>query len=315
MGIGICCQWLAPKTKKKRDGTTVVEYLNLVEEKALQLGRFESGAYTNEQIASTYANNIDEVSKILDTIATSSSVRHFRISSNLFPLMDKVSRDLWDNSDIRSCLAALGAKIRRLGFRVSTHPGQFTVLSSDTESVVESSLKEIENHNWVFDSMELDSSAQYPINVHGGKSNRAEKLADSILRLSAAARNRLTLENDESAYSVKELLPVSKKTGVPIVFDSHHHTFREDGLSGAEAAEEAMNTWAPWIIPIQHLSNTEPEHQNGSFADRRKHSFALHYIPDYQLKMLNSGLVDIEMEFKGKNLGVLPYLEGTGIRV
>jgi UV DNA damage repair endonuclease len=227
--------------------------------------------------------------------------------------MDKVERSLWDNDNVRAHLANLGHKISQLRFRISTHPGQFTVLSSDRDEVIENSIAELNNQGWLFDAMGLDRSVQFPINIHGGKSNRADRLVESINRLNESARSRLTLENDESSYSVRELLPISQKTKVPIVFDSHHHTFRPQGMGGKEAAEESMLTWPTNITPIQHLSNTDPMNVNGSFTQRRQHSYDLHYIPDFQLEILNSGLVDVEMEFKGKNLVVLPNLARVGI--
>ncbi len=308
MTLGICCQWLAHKTK--RDGS--VEYVNQIAEKSLQLGAYTSGKYTDEKITQTYLHNISETRKIIP-IMKASGVRHFRLSSNLFSLMDRVPRGLWDNTQVRTALAALGSDFA--GFRVSTHPGQYTVLSSDTPAVIDSAIAEIENQAWIFEQMGFEASPQYAINVHGGKSDRAATLIDSIGRLTARARAHLTLENDESAYSVAALLPISEATGVPIVFDSHHHEFNTDGLSGSEASEVAIQTWPAWIKPIQHLSNTEPGLEGGSFVDRRKHSWGLHYIPEYQKAQVNSGLVDIEMEFKGKNLGVLPHLSSLGLNL
>ena len=47
--------------------------------------------------------------------------------------------------------------------------------------------------------------------------------ADKLL--SPHCRKRLTVENDDwpSAFSVRDLLPLSQQCGVPIVFDWHHH--------------------------------------------------------------------------------------------
>jgi UV DNA damage repair endonuclease len=311
MTIGICCQWLTKKVKPKA-GT---EYdFNIIEEKSLQLGRYKARNYPDTNITLTYLHNIAEVSKALDIVAAS-KISHFRLSSGMLPLMDIVDQSVWNNKHVVDALSGLGTKIAALKMRVSTHPGQFTVLSSDTASVVDSAIREIENQSWIFDQMGLAQSPQFSINVHGGKSDREDKLVESIGRLTPGARSRLTLENDESCYSVRQLLKVSERTATPIVFDSHHHTFNEDRLSGKEAAKLAATTWAAGILPIQHLSNTTPGKENSSFTERRQHSYSLHYIPDFQKEMLLDGLVDIEMEFKGKNLGVLPELNKLGINV
>jgi UV DNA damage endonuclease len=154
----------------------------------------------------------------------------------------------------------------------------------------------------MFDQMGLDQTHYYPVNIHGGAKNKYENVIANIKNLPDFVKNRLTLENDEFSYSVKELYKISCETKIPIVFDSHHHSFLTDDLSGEEAMELAISTWNG-IKPITHLSNTEPELLNSkSKKDLRKHSFDIYSIPDYQLKANNSNIIDIDLEFKGKNL-------------
>jgi UV DNA damage endonuclease len=178
------------------------------------------------------------------------------------------------------------------------------VLSSDSDSVVEKAIVELEHHAWMFDSMGLPRSPFAAINVHGGKSDRGDRLVDAIRSLPEGSRSRLTLENDESCYSLVDLLPVSLATGVPLVWDSHHHVFNDGGLDGAEAADAADETWPAGVKPLQHISNTEPGMENGSFTERRKHSNMIHYIPQVQLERLRRDSVDLEVEAKMKNLAV-----------
>jgi len=42
---------------------------------------------------------------------------------------------------------------------------------------------------------------------------------------------RLTFENDEYAYSASEILEVCKRSGLPMVFDAHHHICHEGPTS------------------------------------------------------------------------------------
>lgn len=46
-------------------------------------------------------------------------------------------------------------------------------------------------------------------------------------RLSPNCRARLTVENDDRAsmFSVRDLMHLATKAGIPIVFDFHHHRF------------------------------------------------------------------------------------------
>jgi len=298
--IGVCCQWLE-RIKRPRSGD--YQYVNVVDERSLQLGRYIAGKYTPEQISATYLHNINNLIRMLPRISRS-GIRLFRISSSLFPLADKVDRAHWDNDAVRTQLKCVGDIIKSLQLRVTTHPGQFCVLSSDSDRVVENSFNELALHGWIFDVMGLDRSPQYAINIHGGKSDRSSRLIEQIKSLPQSVSSRLTLENDESAYSLIDLLTVHKETGVPVVWDSHHHTFNDDGISLSDAYTLSRLTWPSGVMPLQHISNTEPSSSDGSFTERRKHSNMIHYIPDAQLQGLRDGNVACEIEAKMKNIAV-----------
>ena len=297
--LGVCCHWLEERTKPKGK----VEMVNAMDERTLQLGRYRDGKYTPEHIHTTYVNNVTNLAKMLPKIAAN-GVKLFRISSAMFPLADQVDRSLWDNDTIRNILQEAGQTVKKNGMRVSTHPGQFCVLSSDSDKVVENAFKELAIHGWLFDAMGLDHSPYYAINIHGGKADRTSRLIDQIKSLPDCVRKRLTLENDESAYSIVDLVEVYQKTGIPIVWDSHHHTFNDGELTMEEAMMLAGETWPKGINPLQHISNTEPHLANGSFSDRRKHSDLIHYVPDVQLRALRDGTIDVEVEAKLKNISV-----------
>ena len=298
--LGLCCHFLKEETRPKSRRT---ELVNAMEEKTLQLGKYKTGKYSAEQIKGTYINNVHRLSQMLPYIG-SHGIRLFRISSGLFPLADQVDKSLWDNDEVKFYLREVGDYIKKTGMRVSTHPGQFCVLSSDSDKVVENAFKELAMHGWVFDMMGLDHSPQYAINIHGGKKDRTSRLVEQIKSLPDNVRKRLTLENDETAYNVIDLLHVHKATGTPIVWDSHHHTFNDGDLTPAEAFEVTRETWQNGIRPLQHISNTEPSLINGNFQDRRKHSDMIHYIPDVQLQALRDDTIDAEIEAKHKNYAV-----------
>jgi UV DNA damage endonuclease len=300
MSLGVCCQWLEPRTK--RDGSVVFE--NSINERTLQLGRFQQGAYTKAYIRDVYINNINEIIKLVPKLVAN-KLKLFRLSSNLFSLSE-YNKDILDNDEqISLLLAKLGNAFMSAGIRVTTHPDQFVVLSSDNPITVKNAIKELTHHAWVFDKMGLSVSRNAAINIHGGKSNRAQQLISVVRNLPDNVRNRLTFENDESAYSIVDLLSVYESTGVPIVWDSHHHTFNDGGLSLDDAYSLSVYTWkASGCKPLQHLSNTTPGLENGSFTDRRKHSDYIHYVPDCQREGLLVDVIDVDVEAKMKNLAV-----------
>jgi len=300
MSLGVCCQWLEPYTK--RDGSVVYE--NSINERSLQLGRFQQGLYTKSHIRDVYVNNINEIIKLVPKLVAN-NLKLFRLSSNLFSLSEYNKDVLHNDEQINLLLAKAGKAFTDAGIRVTTHPDQFVVLSSDTPSTVENAIKELSHHAWVFDRMGFPMSPFAATNIHGGKSDRMNQLIKVVGYLPDNVRSRLTFENDESAYSLVELLKVNSTTNIPLVWDSHHHTFNDGDLSLDDAYSLSVYTWkASGCKPLQHLSNTTPGLENGSFTDRRKHSDYIHYIPDCQREGLLADAIDIDVEAKMKNLAV-----------
>ena len=92
--------------------------------------------------------------------------------------------------------------------------------------------------------------------VYGDKKSAMDRFCKNFERLSPAVQGRLTVENDdkESMYSVKDLMYIHERIGIPIVFDYHHHKFCTGGLTEQEALELAISTWPKDIKPIVHYS-------------------------------------------------------------
>lgn len=304
MSLGLCCHYLIPA--KNGRGFENTGYINSIPQHVLQLGRWKSGAYSEEFVRKTYEENITSLINGIHIIAMM-GYKVFRMPSGIFPLFDQVPQHWWDNDNFVGMLSTLGDIVRANNLRVTFHPGQFCVLSSDSDAVRVNAINEINQHSWIFDSMGLPATHHHAINVHGGKRGRSDKLIDVInndASLSSSARSRLTLENDELCYTTADLLQVYKETGTPVVWDSHHHTLNPGGLDDVDAAHAAAETWGP-IKPIQHLSNTMPDvAHDAPLTKKRAHSHHIRYIPDVQLAMLQNDVIDCDIEAKLKNVSI-----------
>ena len=298
MSIGLCCQYLAVKRNRKGDDS----YYNIFSERHLQLGRFRSGKYTNSEIYNVYVSNLDNLHKALQVVSND-GYKSVRLSSNIFPLIDKVQPSIYNDSAILKKLASIGEFVTRNEIRITTHPGQFNVLSSDSSSVVENSVSDLRFHAWVFDRMNLPRSPYYAINIHGGKKDRIHNLVNAVNGLDEAIKSRLTLENCEIAYTVSDLIRVHKLTGVPICFDSHHHELNSGSMPHYDAFMRACDSWNG-IKPLQHLSNSFPKFTYATKQKRRKHSDYVHYIPEMQYNALKKNEIDVDFEFKMKNIAI-----------
>jgi UV DNA damage endonuclease len=172
----------------------------------------------------------------------------------------------------------------------------------------------LENHGKVLDLLGLYNSPFNKINIHcngvyGDKIASMQRFCDNYDRLSHSVKSRLTVENDDKAsmYSVKDLMYIHERIGIPIVFDYHHHTFNTGGLSEQEALELAMSTWTNYIVPVVHYSSSKPKESGNPKDKPQAHA-------DYILEKINTyGYdVDVMLECKAKELALLEYRNING---
>jgi UV DNA damage endonuclease len=126
------------------------------------------------------------------------------------------------------------------------HPDQFTLLNSPDENVFRRSLKELEYHQQVLDLMELDRTAKIQIHVGGVYKNKQKALERFRARsdiLTPTLRKRLVIEHDDRLYSLSDCLRLSKRTGIPVVFDTLHHECHNNGEKTRTAMISAQGTW------------------------------------------------------------------------
>jgi UV DNA damage endonuclease len=295
MSLGLCCQYL-------QNGK------NIIKARRLQLGRYKRGEYTNEKIHSLYVENLQTLLNGIK-IAHADGISVFRMSSNLFPLWEFTKLVFADEEkqvadpEIQLLLTKIGNYVMRHNIRLTTHPDQFVVLSSDRPEVVDSAILQLNFHGWIMDKMGLPRTPYYCINIHGGKRDRTDQLIDGIGRLSEAARSRLTLENCEYGYSVKDLYSVHMATDVPIVFDSHHWKFNHT-LSLNDCLRIAILTWPEDIKPLTHLSNSPPDRPG-----HRSHSDYIVEMPELQRHFNNINIIDVDVEAKAKNLAIMDMVQ------
>jgi UV DNA damage endonuclease len=225
-----------------------------------------------------YRDNLQRLDFAL-TFCTRNSIRLYRMPSGLFPmsdLEDEVGATVLQNMSAE--LAKIGQRAARVGIRMVLHPDQYVVLSSDSPQVVASSIKILDGHARTLDLLGLPRSTWALMNIHGGKSQRADRLVAVISELPENIRSRLTLENDENAYSASEILEVCRRASIPLVFDAHHHICHEnlesyDDPSVAEMFYAARETWEKPNWQLVHISNGEE-----AFGDR-KHSEYITAMP------------------------------------
>ena len=236
----------------------------------------------------------------------------FRITSCLFPWVSEYELEqLPDYQQIEKNLKEAGALARNIGQRLSFHPGQFNVLTSPRDHVVENCIKDLRIHGEIFDIMGMPRSPESKINIHiggayGDRESATTRWCKNFERLPDSVKTRLTVENDDkpNTYSTKMLYEmVHRKVGIPIVFDSHHFVCGPQDSSYEDAFLMAMDTWPNGIRPQCHHSNSRKNYEDPK-AKVNQHS-------DWYYEPFDScGFsVDVVLESKMKERALFKYTD------
>ena len=236
----------------------------------------------------------------------------FRVNSDLLPLATHASlgyelADLDTGGRATALLDGAGRRARRGGVRLSFHPDQFVVPGSIRDEVVRSSLGELEAQTRLALVVGAEQITIHGGGAQGGKPAALERLARALARLSAPARERVVLENDDRVYTVEDLLPICRREGLALVYDVHHHRCNPDELSVEDATDACASTWGrrePWA----HISS--PIGGWTKARDPRPH--ADHIAASDLPRAWRGRRMTVDVEAKAKELAVLRLARHLG---
>ena len=166
----------------------------------------------------------------------------------------------WKQTDVQDhcakIFAPIGETARRLGVRLSFHPGQFCVLASDSDEIVERSIAEFEYHADMARWMGYGAAWHdhgFKINVHLSGRGGPEKFLKTLGRLTPEARNLITIENDEITNGLDVSLAVAEH--VAIVLDVHHHWINSGEYIDSMDVQthRVLDSWRG-VRPVLHYS-------------------------------------------------------------
>lgn len=236
----------------------------------------------------------------------------FRVNSQILPIKTHPTcgyevEELPAGSEIIRRFEACGRFVQQHHLRTCFHPDQFVVLNSQKPEVVESSIRELEYQAQVAEWIAADV-----VNIHGGGAYGDKTLAlanfvRNFDRLSARVKQRLTVENDDKTYTPEDLLPLCLETGIPLVYDVHHHRCHPDSLSIAQATQAALKTWNR--EPLFHISSPI-EGWDGPKPERHHDFINVTDFPECWQQLQFT----VEVEAKAKEVAVLQLAQSLRAR-
>jgi UV DNA damage endonuclease len=224
-----------------------------------------------ERLRALIGINLGELEKILH-YCDENRVHLYRISSEVVPFASHPVNTLRWWEEFAGTFERLGALIRRMEIRVTMHPGQFTVLNSTNPKVVAASIEEVGWHVRFLDALGTGRSSKVVLHVGGGFGDKPAALArfaSVVADLPESYRARIVVENDERVYSVEDVLEVSARTGLPMIFDNLHDAVHSGRLDGA--SRYLADVFATWKVedgpPKMHISTQAEGGRPGAHAE------------------------------------------------
>jgi len=229
--VGFCCKYLHPdQTQPKK---VLMEIQQQRTEKCTTVAwlKRQTREVAEQRLYDIMTHNMQSAANLVEYVGRlEPGLRMVRLGSNQLPMYTQPDfRYFWQQPEIKLELergfAQVGKLARQWDVRVSFHPGQFCVLASDSEDIVNRSIEEFEYHVDMVRWMGFGRKFQdFKCNVHISGRQGPEGIKSVLPRLSPEARNCITIENDEMSHGLDASLELSKD--VALVLDIHHHWVR-----------------------------------------------------------------------------------------
>jgi len=331
--IGFACKYMhSDQTQKKKLLEEIQRPLNTRCTTVQWLNR-QTKEVAEQRLWDIMVHNIQSYYNLIEYVGgLPDGLRMVRLGSDILPVYTQ--RDwcyYWQLPDVRKyCathLAKVGDLARLLDVRLSMHPGQFTVLASDSPDIVDRSIEEFEYHTDVIRWMGYGKKFQdFKCNVHISGRKGPAGIKDALKRLSPEARNCITIENDENKWGLEHSLELGND--LALVLDIHHHWCNTRGEyiePTDDRFKRVIDSWRgvrPTIhysvsredLLLLHCERTRPDFCTLEQAGHKKAKLRAHSdymwndaVNDWALTFLD--YADIMVESKCKNLASIKLYE------
>jgi len=330
--IGFPCKWIdrpeqvngiRPKDdcKKYNTNVTTVTWLNR-----------QSREVAEQKLWDLMQGNIESLRLLVERVGQlPNELRMVRLSSDILPAFTEPTWCyFWRQQDVRAYaerhFMVVGELARSLDVRLSFHPGQFVVIASDNDDIVERSIEEFEYHALMAAWMGYGRQWQdFKINVHISGRRGPAGIRAAYSRLTPEARNCITIENEEITHGLDHCLQLADL--VPTVLDIHHHHIHsgEYILANDDRIKRIMDSWRG-VRPVIHYSASREDILVGHSITNRpdldqllENGYKKAKLRAHSNFMWNNALnewayehwqwADVMVEAKGKNLASFKLYE------
>ncbi|UOY91257.1 UV DNA damage repair endonuclease UvsE [Ectobacillus sp. JY-23] len=234
----------------------------------------------------------------------------YRMSSSIVPLATHPEVDFPYLDLFRDMWEELGALINKHSLRVSFHPNQFTLFTSDKPHITDNAVLDMVYHYELLEAMGVEENSFLNIHVggaYGDKPKAIERFHHNIKKLPIHVKQHMTLENDDKTYTTQETLAVCQAQQIPLVFDYHHHLANPGEQTAEELWPHVFATWNHVDLPPKvHLSSPKSEKEFRAHADYVDLEFIKPFL---QVTKAYGKDFDVMIESKAKDKALLKLMD------
>lgn len=260
---------------------------------------------SEDRLLELISHNLNSLENIID-YNIENNIMLFRISSDIIPFGSSPVNNLpwWDIFSVE--FLKIGKKIQSSGMRISMHPGQYTVLNSPREEVVKKAIADLNYHTKVLDSLGVGAVHKLILHIGGvynDKKQAMERFITNYAYLEQSVKQRLVIENDDKLYNINDVLEISEKLNVPVIFDNLHNDINayDKEKSDIDWINECKGTWRDKDgNQKMHYSQQDPLKKLGAHSE----TIDTQEFMDFYHR-LNRQDIDIMLEVKDKNVSAV----------
>jgi UV DNA damage endonuclease len=300
------------------------------------LAQSNNKEFAIQQLSERIIHNVKLTKKIIN-YCIDNNIAHYRLSSNLFPLLTdptlELSYDILPNKDeITEELKSIGEIIKSGKISIGSHPDQFNVLASENPKSVNQTITELNFQSSIFDRMGLPQDLSTPMNLHincspkniHGKVDEnyftklvaevADRFYENLMRCNRGVIKRLTVENEDKGYwTVKNILRFHKYIkerhdfNIPACYDNLHDKCNNETANNnlSNNAKSCKETWPDGITPVFHWSEgkSDKPRSHADYVADGNFPFDIDVIQELEVKAKDKAIVRLkeQMAMAGVN--------------
>lgn len=288
---GLCCQ-NTELTKKNIRCSRTCRQSTFTVEKAVELGK---------------QNLIDCIEMMKWN--RENSISSFRLSSEMLPHYNNPNTESYEMSLFVDLFETIGKLSIEYDQKITFHPDQFNVLSSNNVDVILNTYRDLKYHADMMNMMSI-SDRRGVINIHlggvyGDKECAMRRWMENFDDMDSIVKKYLTIENDEKSYSIEDCLFIAEECNIPVVFDVHHHECYEllhpndRIISIEESIERSIEIFDN--LDKEYLFHISSQRENARIGT---HSDYIDKIPIELIEICKTKKIFVDIEAKMKERAI-----------